>query len=77
MALTELAGEMETLLQGAIGDANDYIEKLQAKADAILEAKENLQTYKDQAEEALKALENLQAIDMDDALDEAENLLSE
>ena len=76
MALTESAGEMETLLQQAIGDANGYLEKLQAKADEILEAKENLQTYKDQAEEALKALENLQSNDMDDALDDAENLLS-
>ena len=75
MALTESAGEMETLLQQAIGDANGYIEKLQAKADEILETKENLQTYKDQAEEALKALENFYAMDMEQTLDEAENLL--
>ena len=75
MALTEQAGEMETLLQQAIGDANGYIEKLQAKADEILETKENLQTYKDQAEEALKALENFYAMDMEQTLDEAENLL--
>ena len=75
MALTESAGEMETLLQQAIGDANGYIEKLQAKADEILETKENLQTYKDQAEEALKALENLYAMDMEQTLDEAENLV--
>ena len=75
MALTESAGEMETLLQQVIGDANGYIEKLQAKADEILETKENLQTYKDQAEEALKALENLYAMDMEQTLDEAENLV--
>ena len=75
MALTESAGEMETLLQQVIGDANGYIEKLQAKADEILETKENLQTYKDQAEEALKALENFYAMDMEQTLDEAENLL--
>ena len=75
MALTEQAGEMETLLQQAIGDANGYIEKLQAKADEIMETKENLQTYKDQAEEALKALENFYAMDMEQTLDEAENLL--
>ena len=60
MALTESEGEMETLLQQAIGDANGYLEKLQAKADEIMETKENRQTYKAQAEEALKALENLQ-----------------
>ena len=75
MALTESAGEMETLLQQVIGDANGYIDRLQAKADEILEAKENLQTYKDQAEEALKALENLYAMDMEQTLDEAENLV--
>jgi len=77
MALTEAAGEMETLLQQAIGDANDYIEKLQAQADGLIETKENLQTYKDQAEEALKALENLYAMDMETTLNEAEDLLSE
>ena len=75
MALTEQAGEMETLLQQAIGDANGYIEKLQAKVDGLIETKENLQTYKDQAEEALKALENFYAMDMEQTLDEAENLL--
>ena len=75
MALTESAGEMETLLQQAIGDANGYIEKLQAKVDGLIETKENLQTYKDQAEEALKALENFYAMDMEQTLDEAENLL--
>ena len=75
MALTEQAGEMETLLQQAIGDANGYIEKLQAKADEIMETKENLQTYKDQSEEALKALENFYAMDMEQSLDAAENLL--
>ena len=75
MALTEQAGEMETLLQQAIGDANGYIEKLQAQADGLIETKENLQTYKDQAEEALKALENFYAMDMEQTLDEAENLL--
>ena len=75
MALTEQAGEMETLLQQAIGDANGYIEKLQANVDGLIETKENLQTYKDQAEEALKALENFYAMDMEQTLDEAENLL--
>jgi len=75
MALTESAGEMETLLQEAIGDANGYINKLQAKADEILEAKENLETYKEQAEAALAALENLQANNMDELLNEAEDLV--
>ena len=75
MALTESAGEMETLLQEAIRDANGYINKLQAKADEILEAKENLETYKEQAEAALAALENLQANNMDELLNEAEDLV--
>ena len=59
----------------AISDGRNYMDRLQEKMDELESAKDTLETYLDEADAALQALEALDAGNLDDALDEASNLV--
>ena len=59
----------------AISDGRNYMDRLQEKMDELESAKDTLETYLDEADGALQALEALDAGNLEDALDEASNLV--
>jgi len=62
-------------LQQAVGDGRNYEEQLQQKMDEIEEIKNNLDTYISEAEEVISAIENLSAGELDNALEDAANMV--
>ena len=59
----------------AVSEGRNYRDRLQEKMDELESAKDTLETYLDEADAALQALEALDAGNLDDALDEASNLV--
>jgi len=75
MEIQRSVEDLVSNLGQVVSDGKDYIERLQEKMDELRDASDNLQSHLEEAENALQALEDMSAGDLDDALNEAANLV--